>query len=101
MPPSPMRRPSLNLVERTAPAWLIVSAALPDPSPTARAYRMLAHVRVAFFTAGTTGAGHLVRGLAIDRAIRREGAGVELALFGPRSKLTQGLARARGVAELR
>jgi hypothetical protein len=41
-------------------------------------------MRVAFFTAGTDGAGHLVRGLAIQRALARAAAHVEYAMFGPR-----------------
>jgi hypothetical protein len=41
--------------------------------------------RVAYFTAGSHGAGHLVRGLALERALRRAGAAVELRLFGPPS----------------
>jgi hypothetical protein len=40
-------------------------------------------MRVAFFTAGTIGAGHLVRGLAIERALRRAGARAEYAIFAP------------------
>jgi hypothetical protein len=51
---------------------------------------MLARVRVAFFTAGTIGAGHLLRGLAIERALarraRREGgaSGTTFTIFAPR-----------------
>jgi hypothetical protein len=43
--------------------------------------------RVAFFTAGTTGAGHLVRGLAIEKALARIGSRATYAMFGPRSPL--------------
>lgn len=42
-------------------------------------------MRVAYFTAGSHGAGHLVRGLALERALRRAGAAVEFRLFGPPS----------------
>ena len=44
-------------------------------------------VRIAFFTAGTTGAGHVVRGLAIERALQRAGAHHDYALFAPRVPL--------------
>jgi hypothetical protein len=44
--------------------------------------------RVAFFTAGTTGAGHLVRGIAIERALARAGSRCTYAMFGPRSPLS-------------
>jgi hypothetical protein len=57
---------------------------------------MLRRVRVAFFTAGTTGAGHLVRGLAIRRALQRAGSRAEYAMFGPRPPY--GFAHARGRA---
>jgi hypothetical protein len=40
-------------------------------------------MRVAYFTAGTVGAGHLVRGVALGRALRRRGAAVEYRMFGP------------------
>ena len=40
-------------------------------------------MRVAFFTAGTRGAWHNVRGLAIRRALERRGFRGELRLFGP------------------
>lgn len=40
-------------------------------------------MRVAFFTAGTKGAGHLVRGLAIERALRRAGFRGAYRMFGP------------------
>jgi hypothetical protein len=39
--------------------------------------------RVAYFTAGTVGAGHFVRGAAIARALRRAGAAVAYRMFGP------------------
>ncbi len=41
-------------------------------------------MKVAYFTAGTVGAGHLVRGLAIGRALRRAGFAGEYRMFGPR-----------------
>ncbi len=40
-------------------------------------------MRVAFFTAGTTGAGHLVRGLAIQRGLERAGFDGQYRMFGP------------------
>ena len=40
-------------------------------------------MRVAYFTAGSLGAGHQIRGLAIGRAIERQAAGCELRLFLP------------------
>ena len=40
-------------------------------------------MRVAYFTAGTVGAGHLVRGLAIGRALRRCGFTGTYRIFGP------------------
>jgi hypothetical protein len=39
--------------------------------------------RVAYFTAGTVGAGHLVRGVAIGRALARRGFAGEYRMFGP------------------
>jgi hypothetical protein len=42
-------------------------------------------VRVAYFTAGTVGAGHLVRGLAIGRALQRAGFAGTYRMFGPAS----------------
>jgi hypothetical protein len=57
---------------------------------------MLTRVRVAFFTAGTTGAGHLVRGLALRRALARAGSRAEYAMFAPRSPYL--FTRAPGVA---
>jgi hypothetical protein len=45
---------------------------------------MLAGVRVAFFTAGTIGAGHLLRGLAIERALVRAGSSATFAILAPR-----------------
>jgi hypothetical protein len=41
-------------------------------------------VRIAYFTAGTVGAGHAVRGLAVARGLAREGFRGELRFFGPR-----------------
>lgn len=43
--------------------------------------------RIAFFTGGTTGAGHFARGVAIERALQRAGARAEYAMFGPRTTL--------------
>jgi hypothetical protein len=40
-------------------------------------------VKVAYFTAGTVGAGHLVRGLAIGRALGRAGFAGSYRMFGP------------------
>jgi hypothetical protein len=40
-------------------------------------------MHVAYFTAGRTGAGHVVRGIAIRRALARAGARVEFRMFGP------------------
>ncbi|HRC86053.1 MAG TPA: hypothetical protein PK413_10625 [Thermoanaerobaculia bacterium] len=40
-------------------------------------------MRVAYFTAGTVGAGHLVRGLAIARGLARAGFAGEYRIFGP------------------
>jgi len=45
---------------------------------------MIAAMKIAYFTAGTVGAGHLVRGLAIGRALRRTGFAGEYRMFGPR-----------------
>jgi hypothetical protein len=41
-------------------------------------------MRVAYFTAGTVGAGHLMRGIAIGRGLRRAGFGGAYRMFGPR-----------------
>ena len=38
-------------------------------------------MRVAYFTAGTVGAGHLARGVAIERAFDRAGVGVDYRIF--------------------
>ena len=40
-------------------------------------------MRVAYFTAGSLGAGHLVRGVAIGRGLRRAGFAGEYRIFGP------------------
>jgi hypothetical protein len=40
-------------------------------------------VRIAFFTAGTYGAGHRTRGIALGRALRRAGFTGEYRMFGP------------------
>jgi hypothetical protein len=45
-------------------------------------------VRIAFFTAGTVGAGHLVHGLAIARALERAGFSATYRMFGPRQPFT-------------
>lgn len=42
-------------------------------------------MRVVYFTAGTTGAGHVVRGIAIGRALDRAGFRGTYAMVGPRS----------------
>ena len=42
-------------------------------------------MRVVYFTAGTTGAGHVVRGIAIGRALNRAGFRGTYAMVGPRS----------------
>jgi len=46
--------------------------------------------RVAFFTGGTVGAGHLARSVAIERALARAGSRAEYASFGPRTSLRGG-----------
>lgn len=40
-------------------------------------------MRIAYFTAGTVGAGHLVRGLAVGRGLTRRGFDGEYRMFGP------------------
>lgn len=40
-------------------------------------------MRIAFFTAGTVGLGHVVRGLAIARALRRRGCQASFRIFSP------------------
>ena len=40
-------------------------------------------MRVAYFTAGSSGAGHLVRGIALGRGLARRGARVTFQMFGP------------------
>lgn len=40
-------------------------------------------MKIAFFTAGTVGAGHLVLGLAVERGLRRAGFTGEYRMFGP------------------
>jgi hypothetical protein len=40
-------------------------------------------MRVAYFTAGTVGAGHLTRGVAIGRALRRAGVAADYRMLGP------------------
>jgi hypothetical protein len=42
-------------------------------------------VRIAYFTAGSHGAGHLVRGVALERALQRRAAAFEYRLFSPPS----------------
>ncbi len=41
-------------------------------------------MRIAYFTAGTHGAGHVVRGIAIHRGLERAGFSGEYRMFGPR-----------------
>lgn len=41
-------------------------------------------MRIAYFTAGTIGAGHLVRGIGVGRALARAGVRAEYRMFGPR-----------------
>lgn len=43
--------------------------------------------RIAYFTAGTVGAGHLARGLAIERALARAGSPATFTLIGPPTTL--------------
>jgi hypothetical protein len=47
--------------------------------------RDLEFVRVAYFTAGSAGAGHLVRGVALGRALARRGGDHSYRVFSPRS----------------
>lgn len=51
-------------------------------------------MRVAFFTAGTHGAGHLVRGLAIRRALARAAWGGTYRMFGPTPRFPAAIAGA-------
>jgi len=44
---------------------------------------MRSTMRIAYFTGGDVGAGHLMRGLAIGRALRRAGIAAEYRMFGP------------------
>jgi hypothetical protein len=53
-------------------------------------------VRVAFFTAGTLGAGHLVRGLAIRRALERADFRGTYRMFGPPQRFPAAATEARG-----
>src|SRR5690606_10019649 len=57
---------------------------------------ILSRVRVAFFTAGTLGAGHLVRGRAIGRALARAGFRGSYRMFGPAGPPARFSAAARG-----
>lgn len=43
----------------------------------------MATLKVAYFTAGTVGAGHLVRGVAVGRALHRRGFAGRYRMFGP------------------
>jgi hypothetical protein len=52
-------------------------------APAARSGTGTSAMRVAYFTAGTVGAGHLVRGVAIGRALGRRGFTGDYAMFGP------------------
>jgi hypothetical protein len=47
-------------------------------------------MRVAFFTGGTVGAGHLARGIAVGRALARAGFGGSYRMFGPRQPFAAG-----------
>jgi len=47
-------------------------------------------VRVAYFTAGTVGAGHVVRGLALQKALGRKGFKGEYRMFGPPTPFARG-----------
>jgi hypothetical protein len=49
----------------------------------ARAGTMRSTMRIAYFTGGDVGAGHLMRGLAVGRALRRAGVAAEYRMFGP------------------
>jgi hypothetical protein len=55
----------------------------------------MAAARIAFFTGGTTGAGHFARGIAIERALARVGIAARYAIFTPR--LPFAIARRPGV----
>ena len=44
----------------------------------------MAPSRIAYFTAGNAGVGHLVRGLTVRRALERQGIRAEYRMFGPR-----------------
>lgn len=48
-------------------------------------------MRIAFFTAGTIGAGHLVPGLAVERGLRRAGFRGEYRMFGPPLRFPEAL----------
>jgi hypothetical protein len=52
-------------------------------------------MRIAFFTAGTVGAGHVVLGMAVERGLRRAGFSGEFRMFGPEEAFptTQGPSR--------
>jgi hypothetical protein len=63
--------------------------------PTHRGHHILGPLRVAFFTAGTLGAGHLVRGLAIGRALERANFRGTYRMFGPPQRLPAAAAAAR------
>jgi hypothetical protein len=44
--------------------------------------------KIAYFTAGTTGAGHLARGIALARALARDGSRATFGIFAPPSTLS-------------
>jgi len=50
----------------------------------ATAGTMRTTMRIAYFTGGDVGAGHLMRGLALGRALKRAGIVAEYRMFGPR-----------------
>src|SRR6185295_7862008 len=83
------RRPAVPVaygwISWTGGASLHPSATSADAGRRADARRrMIAAMKIAYFTAGTVGAGHLVRGLAIGRGLRRAGFRGAYRMFGPR-----------------
>lgn len=48
-------------------------------------------MRIAYFTAGTVGAGHLMRGIAIRRGLERAGSGAQYRMFGPPLSFSPGV----------
>lgn len=57
-----------------------------EPRPWHNARRM----KIAYFTAGSVGAGHVVRGLALERALQRRGFQGEYRMFGPPTEFARG-----------